>query len=329
MKKTISILTFLFHSIIAFGQYNDYDRGFKNGYKEGYCYNEFGCIAPIPPITPIPLIGERNDSYQDGYNRGFKKGLEDKQSKKSNSGGYKGGQGTFAPQQQYQGSYFPAEYSLLIEAAEMHKAQNEKNEQIKKEKAIANLNQVKSYYASATNFPADIPNGWYTVISTNNYDMCDERKVYVEYGNVTKYVIDDWIDRKVSFSTKIINAKAMVQLIFDDDSKSMVDIYFLEYLNNRNAYTAPPVGSGKISFWTSWKNSGNMRIYLDGMYVGKFTNYFPKVAPSCGEEGTLTVEYKPGTYRYRAISFGGWSTKTWEGTVTINVGDCILQGLRK
>lgn len=72
MKKQIATLTLLLLTFVAFGQYNDYDRGFKNGYKEGYCYNDFGCIAPIPPITPIPLIGESNDNYQDGYNRGFK-----------------------------------------------------------------------------------------------------------------------------------------------------------------------------------------------------------------------------------------------------------------
>ena len=84
-----------------------------------------------------------------------------------------------------------------------------------------------------------------------------KEKVYVEYGKVTKYFIEDWIDRKVSFSTKITNAKAMVQLILDDGTKAdMVDVYFLEYINNNNAYTAPPVGSGKISFWTSWKIRG-------------------------------------------------------------------------
>ena len=330
MKKQIATLTLLLLTFVAFGQYNDYDRGFKIGYKEGYCYNDFGCIAPIPPITPIPLIGESNDNYQDGYNRGFKRGLEDKQAKKSNTGGYNSGQGTYVPQQQYQSTYVAPDYSLLIKAMEMKQAQYEKNEQINKEKAIANMNQVKSYYASLTNFPADIPNGWYTVISTNNYDMCAERKVYVEYGKVTKYFIEDWIDRKVSFSTKITNAKAMVQLILDDGTKAdMVDVYFLEYINNNNAYTAPPVGSGKISFWTSWKNSGNMELYFDGMYVGKFTSYFADGTPNCGQQGTLTVTYKPGTYSFRAVSEGGWSTKTWEGTVTISAGGCSLQGLTK
>ncbi len=77
MKKQLTTLILLLFSIIALGQ-TEYGRGFKNGYSEGYCYKDYGCIAPIPPITPIPYIGESNDSYQDGYNRGFKLGLEKK-----------------------------------------------------------------------------------------------------------------------------------------------------------------------------------------------------------------------------------------------------------
>ncbi|MGA1976611.1 MAG: FISUMP domain-containing protein [Bacteroidales bacterium] len=84
MKKTLLLLIFILLSLSTLGQ-SDYSRGFQNGYKAGYCYNDYGCISPIPPVTPIPLIGESQDNYQDGYNRGFKQGLEDKQAKKSSS----------------------------------------------------------------------------------------------------------------------------------------------------------------------------------------------------------------------------------------------------
>jgi tetratricopeptide (TPR) repeat protein len=82
MKKPLVFLISFLLSLSTFGQ-SDYSRGFQNGYKVGYCYNDYGCIPPIPPITPIPQIGESQDNYQDGYNRGFKRGLEDKQTKKS------------------------------------------------------------------------------------------------------------------------------------------------------------------------------------------------------------------------------------------------------
>lgn len=330
MKKQIATLTLLLLTIVAFGQ-TDYSRGFQNGYKEGYCYNDFGCISPIPPITPIPLIGESNDNYQDGYNRGFKSGLEDKQAAKTKSGGYQqGGQGTYVPQQQYQSTYVAPDYSLLLKALEMKQAQYEKNEQMKKEKAIGMMSQVKSYYNSLQTYPEKIPDGWHKVISMNNYDFCEERKVYVSNNQVTKYVIEDWMEKSVSYPTTINKAKAIIQLKEDDGTTGeMVELYFLEYINNPNSYTSPPVGSGKISFWTSWKNSGNMELYFDGMYVGKFKSYFPDGSPNCGQQGTITLTYKPGTYSFRAVSEGGWSTKTWEGTVTIYAGGCQLQGLTK
>jgi len=329
MKKQITTLILFFFALVAFGQ-SDYDRGFKNGYKEGYCYNDFGCIAPIPPITPIPLIGESYDNYQDGYNRGFKRGLEDKQAaKKPNSGGYQSGQGTNT-QQQYQNTYVAPDYSLLLKALEMRQAQYERNEQLKKEKAIGLMNQVKSYYNSLNSYPEKISNGWHKVISMNNYDFCEERKVYVENNRVTKYVIEDWLNKKISYPANINKGKAMLQLVDDDGSNGdMVELYFLEYINNPNSYATAPVGSGKVSFWTNWKRSGNMKLYFDGMYVGTFTSYFENGAPVCGQTGTLTVEYKPGTYSFEAVSEGGFSTKRWSGTVTIRAGGCSLQGLTK
>jgi hypothetical protein len=51
---------------------SDYCDGYKEGYKQGYCYGKYGCIPPIPPICPIPNIGE--STYQHGYNRGVIEG---------------------------------------------------------------------------------------------------------------------------------------------------------------------------------------------------------------------------------------------------------------
>lgn len=50
--------------------------GFKEGYVDGYCYRVYGCVEPVPPVCPVPDIGE--NSWKDGYNRGFTRGLRDR-----------------------------------------------------------------------------------------------------------------------------------------------------------------------------------------------------------------------------------------------------------
>ena len=70
MKKIIFILLILIGGPVLCQ--TNYSFGFSEGYKVGYCYNQgIGCIAPIPPITPLCRIGESAESYFDGYNRGL------------------------------------------------------------------------------------------------------------------------------------------------------------------------------------------------------------------------------------------------------------------
>jgi hypothetical protein len=56
------------------------------GYQKGYCYSQgYGCISPIPPITPLPNVYENSNSYTDGYNRGFTDGQNANQNKSNNN----------------------------------------------------------------------------------------------------------------------------------------------------------------------------------------------------------------------------------------------------
>ncbi len=328
MLKKIFILTFLLIGMTSLAQ-SDYYKGFQSGYKEGYCYNEYGCIPPIPPISPIPQIGENSNNYQDGYNRGFKNGLEDKKNKENNQTR----QNQTGQSQVYTSSYNSSDYEVLLKAMEMkqaqmemYQAQNERNTNIKKEKALATMNQIKSYYNSLTQYPTQINDGWHKVISMNNYDFCEERKVYVENNKITKYIVDDWNNRPISYSLLINKAKTIIQLLNDNgENGEMLELYFLDFINNPTSYTSPPVSAGKVSFWTNWKKSGNLKLYFDGKYSGTFKKYFSEGRPNCGQIGTITINSKPGTYSYKAIS----NTKTWKGTVTVTAEDCFLQGLVK
>lgn len=71
MIKFLTILVLIISTLLLLQsyQYNDYYQGWKDGWRNGYCYNRYGCIPPNPPIAPIPRIGE--NTYKHGYNRGF------------------------------------------------------------------------------------------------------------------------------------------------------------------------------------------------------------------------------------------------------------------
>jgi hypothetical protein len=90
MKTTFLVSLLLFASSFIYSQTN-YEEGFNSGYKNGYCYGQgVGCIPPIPPICPIPLIGESNDNYRQGYNRGFSMGQNARQYKENQNTNYTG-----------------------------------------------------------------------------------------------------------------------------------------------------------------------------------------------------------------------------------------------
>ena len=74
LKITIVILGFLAAIGVSSSAYaSDFCDGYKAGYQQGYCYQEFACLKPLAPLCPLPGLGE-ND-FQGGYNRGFLEGL--------------------------------------------------------------------------------------------------------------------------------------------------------------------------------------------------------------------------------------------------------------
>ena len=78
MKKLLFVPLFLIFNY-SFAQ--GYSQGYETGFKEGFCFEDVGCVSPVPPVAPVPTAGY--DSYQDGYNKGFGDGKAAK-----NSSGY-------------------------------------------------------------------------------------------------------------------------------------------------------------------------------------------------------------------------------------------------
>lgn len=73
-KNAFPTFYFLLLNFVAFGQSN-FNIGFKDGFKNGYCYSNnqssYYCMPPLPPLPPLPQINESRNSYQDGYNQGM------------------------------------------------------------------------------------------------------------------------------------------------------------------------------------------------------------------------------------------------------------------
>jgi hypothetical protein len=92
MKKNI-LFIFLFVSFSLKAQYTNFDKGYLEGYKKGYCYSSnanssWYCNPPVfIPSAPFPKYPEKSESYNDGYNRGFDdgRGKRDAEDKKTDN----------------------------------------------------------------------------------------------------------------------------------------------------------------------------------------------------------------------------------------------------
>jgi hypothetical protein len=93
MKKILAVCIVLIIAISDVNAQNNnpletnFAKGFKVGFKNGYCYGNQGvdCFYPTPPAAPLPGLYESKDNYQDGYNRGFQVGSDLFKSKKEDN----------------------------------------------------------------------------------------------------------------------------------------------------------------------------------------------------------------------------------------------------
>lgn len=194
--------------------------------------------------------------------------------------------------------------------------------QINKQKAVVRMNQIIDYYNSSKSQPITVKDGWHSVYAMNNYDFCDQRKVYVENNKITEYIIDDWIARTVSYSTPTQYGKATIRLAESKDD--LINVFFLDYMADANSYSTPPLKSGRVSFWTD-SRIDYTDVFVEGNYIGTISKRFKKETPSCGETGTVIFEGKPGKYDYIAES----SIGRWSGVITVSSSKCTTLKLTK
>ena len=194
-------------------------------------------------------------------------GLEAKASKRTNNGNATTGttnRNAQPTQSNYINTYVSPDWDLLIRAAQ---AKQENERQI----ALSKMKQTVNQYLSFSNYPDKIQNGWHNIVAMDNYNFCDERKVFVENNQITKYVINDFSERPITFSGNIDKGRGIIKIRYPNNEESgYLDVFFIESISNPSSITSEPQKSGQISFWTDWKRANTMVLYMEGDYVSPF-----------------------------------------------------------
>lgn len=215
-------------------------------------------------------------------------------------------------------------YEQMKETLLLRQERYEKEQEIERKKSLEMMEQIKSYYSSFKTYPQKITNGWHSAIAMNNYDFCEPVKVFVENNKIIKYVTNNWYYHEISSGGYINDCKSMINILDGNGKNEYFNLYLIDYIENQNSKTSSPTVGGHISFWSDLKSGGNIKIYMQGVYIGELNSYFYEM-PDCGDDGTLSITYKPGIYSYRATN----NKYTWSGTFTIEPDNCFLINLGK
>ena len=180
-----------------------------------------------------------------------------------------------------------------------------------------------SYYVTANSLNVRSgPSTSYSVIGS--LSKADNVTVIDTYTNGWKKVRFSYLDRNsFSFETKtgyVSGSYLSTSHPYFNDSYSISSNDYLTLERNSAPYG---YGKGNLTIWTNCGTDGEIKIYLDGTYVGKLTQYFTDGSPDCGEDGTFSTNKPAGTYKFEAKG----NQYTWSGTLTITENRCLIQKL--
>lgn len=228
------------------------------------------------------------------------------------------------------GPYYFAESLNFIDKLIQSKEDREKAAAEKK-RMEKQTTDMRSYYGSFDTYPANIEDGWHSVVILGGDEFIGDRKVQVENGRIKRMVWDNWMEEELTFSGPIIKAMAGIRIKGGTGPLGgMVDVYFMNSLGENPVKADPPLVPGTVTFWTSQsdKDKGKIYIVFEDALLGPFTEHQDwDKAPACGDKQQINVVYKPGLYKFkvmrRAYSLGIGRT-LMEGKVELTNGGCEL-----
>lgn len=173
------------------------------------------------------------------------------------------------------------------------------------------------------------PSTNYSVVGSLTY--ADNVKIVESYSNGWKKIQYSYYDmNSYSLKTKLGyvsgNYLSSSNPYFNNYNSSNTNYSSTNTYSNLSSTSAPyGYGNGRVTIWTNCGTDGEIKVYLDGTYIGKLSQYFTDGRPDCGESGTLSVNKPAGTYKIEAKG----TENVWSGTITITKDKCLIQGLQK
>ncbi|MFC5194773.1 hypothetical protein ACFPH8_05480 [Bizionia hallyeonensis] len=203
---------------------------------------------------------------------------------------------------------------------------NNKKREREIQKAKAQLEIIKRTYDDHENYPESIIDGWHIVSVTDNFNYCTDAKVFIDNNQIIKFVINNYSAHTLDFKmiTPIKNGKALLSLDLLDGNTDTVEVYFINDLNGPQTVEKPQ-DAGYISFWSDMNKAKSIKIWIEDMYYGELGKQFDD-EPECYEEGTISLGYRPGVYKFKAAGRG---TINWLGTFEIKENSCLILNLNK
>ena len=92
---------------------------------------------------------------------------------------------------------------------------------------------------------------------------------------------------------------------------------------NKQSIIDPASIPCELGFYTNSPYTGNVYLYIDGIYVGSFSKYFTNNStPSCGADGTITRYLYMGSHSYQVYYMS--TGQMFSGTVYLSPGQCQM-----
>lgn len=226
-------------------------------------------------------------------------------------------------------SYSNNNFGLSMIANEIFAFRNSWENRRKREEAVSKAKSqlaiVKSTYENSNKYPESIVDGWHLVMATDNYNYCSPAKVLIKDNQIKEFVVSNWIklSRPFEILSPINKGKSLITLDFNGNTDTL-EIYFINDLAEPTIVDKP-LNSGFISFWSDSRKAKSIKIWIEKMYFGELSERFES-QPECSEEGTITIEVKPGTYFFKGAGRG---TISWEGNIEARENQCLSYVLNK